>query len=100
MKVLLVDDEEGIRKVLGIYLEDAGYEVHTSDNGFDASKMIESVTPDIILTDIKMPGMSGLELLKFAKAQNPDTEIIMITGHGDLKLAIESLKMDAVDFIS
>jgi len=100
MKILLVDDEPGIRKVLGIYLQDAGYEVHTADNGFEGSRMVEEIKPDIVLTDIKMPGTSGLDLLKFIKAQEFDTEVIMITGHGDFKLAMESLKMDAVDFIT
>jgi len=100
MKVLLVDDERGIRKVLGICLADAGYEVHTAEDGRQASRMIHELRPDIVLTDIRMPGMDGLELLKFIKTGTPDIEVIMITGHGDLRLAIESLKMDAVDFIT
>jgi len=100
MKVLLVDDERGIRKVLGISLADAGYEVHTAADGRKASRMIHDLRPDIVLTDIRMPGMDGLELLKFIKTGSPDIEVIMITGHGDLGLAIESLKMDAVDFIT
>jgi len=100
LKVLLVDDEPGIRKVLRIYLEDEGYEVHTADDGLVASKMVEQLSPDIVLTDIKMPGTSGLDLLKYIKAKKISAEVIMITGHGDLKLAMESLKMDAVDFIT
>jgi len=100
MKILLVDDEQGIRKVLGITLADAGYEVHTAEDGRKASRMIHELRPDIVLTDIRMPGMDGLELLKFIKTGTPDIEVIMITGHGDLRLAIESLKMDAVDFIT
>ncbi len=100
MKILLVDDEQGIRKVLGITLADAGYEVHTAEDGCKASGMIRDLRPDIVLTDIRMPGMDGIELLKFIKTGTPDIEVIMITGHGDLRLAIESLKMDAVDFIT
>ncbi len=100
LKVLLVDDEPGIRKVLKIYLEDAGYEVYTADDGFAASRLVDRICPDIVLTDIKMPGTSGLDLLKHIKAKDINTEVIMITGHGDLKLAMESLKMDAVDFIT
>ncbi len=100
MKVLLVDDEKGIRKVLGIALTDAGFEVETASDGRKAAGMIHQLAPDIVLTDIRMPGMDGIELLKFIKKESPDIEVIMITGHGDLKLAIESLKMDAVDFIT
>ncbi|OQY53410.1 MAG: hypothetical protein B6230_00355 [Desulfobacteraceae bacterium 4572_89] len=100
IKVLLVDDEEGIRKVLGICLEDSGYEVHTAGDGRIASRMVKTLLPDIVLTDIRMPGMGGIDLLKFIKKELPDIEVIMITGHGDLGLAIESLKMNAVDFIT
>ncbi len=100
MKVLLVDDEVGIRKVLSISLADAGHEVHTAENGVVASELIPGLKPDLVLTDIRMPGMDGIGLLKFIKKERPETEVIMITGHGDLELAIESLKLDAVDFIS
>ena len=100
MKVLLVDDEEGIRKVLGISLADVGYEVHTAEDGRLALQMVKNLLPDIVLTDIRMPGMNGIDLLKAIKDAFPDIEVIMITGHGDLGLAIESLKMDAVDFIT
>ena len=99
-KVLLVDDEEGIRKVLTIYLQDLGYEVSTADNGKKAAEKIDWDFFDIVLTDIRMPGMDGVSLLKHIKKDSPDTEVIMITGHGDFKLAIESLKLDAIDFIS
>ena len=99
-KILLVDDEEGIRKVLKISLQDAGYEVTTADDGKKAAHKIDHSFFDIVLTDIRMPGMDGISLLKHIKKATPDTEVIMITGHGDFKLAIESLKLDAVDFIS
>ena len=100
MKILLVDDEQGIRKVLGIALADAGYDVITAGDGHQAAQMLEEEQPDIVLTDIRMPGMDGIELLRFIKETYPDVEVIMVTGHGDLSLAIESLKMDAVDFIT
>lgn len=99
-KILLVDDEEGIRKVLGISLTDSGYEVLLAANGEEALRAFRENRPPVVLTDIKMPGMDGIELLKEIKAENPDTEIIMITGHGDMELAIQSLKFDATDFIT
>jgi PAS domain S-box-containing protein len=99
-KILLVDDEAGIRKVLGITLADAGYEVHTAADGKTGRALVDELVPDIVLTDIRMPGMDGIALLKSIKQAYKDIEVVMITGHGDLKLAIESLKMDAVDFIT
>jgi signal transduction histidine kinase len=98
--ILLVDDEEGIRKVLGIYLEDVGYRVHQAASGQEALSIFSQVSPPIVLTDIKMPGMDGIELLQHLKRVNPDAEIIMITGHGDIDLAIRSLKYEAIDFIT
>jgi signal transduction histidine kinase/FixJ family two-component response regulator len=99
-KLLLVDDEEGIRKVLSISLTDIGYEVFTAENGEEALEIFRHENPPIVLTDIKMPGMDGIELLKKIKYENPDTEVIMITGHGDMDLAIKSLKYRAIDFVT
>jgi signal transduction histidine kinase len=99
-KILLVDDEEGIRKVLSISLTDSGYQVFTAENGELALSIFRKEQPPIVLTDIKMPGMDGIQLLQKIKNENPDTEVIMITGHGDMDLAIQSLKFDATDFIT
>ena len=98
--ILLVDDEEGIRKVLGISLQDAGYEVFTAANGDEALNVFRANRPAIVLTDIKMPGMDGIELLQKIKRESADTEVIMLTGHGDLDLAIKSLQFEAADFIT
>ena len=99
-KILLVDDEEGIRKVLGILLADSGYSVFTAENGEEALKIIKAENPPVILSDIKMPVMDGLTLLRKIKNQHPDTEVIMITAHGDMDSAIQSLKLSATDFIT
>ena len=98
--MLLVDDEEDIRDVLGMSLTDMGYSVHTAENGEEALRIFNKIELPIILTDIKMPGMDGIELLQHIKRQNPDTEVVMITGHGDMDLAIKSLKYEATDFIT
>lgn len=98
--ILLVDDEEGIRKVLSLILRDAGYDVHLATSGEDALEQLETVQPAIVLTDIKMPGMDGIELLSRIKAINPDIEVVMLTGHGDLDLAIQSIKREATDFVT
>ena len=99
-QVLLVDDEPGILKVLGISLADRGYRVMTAESGEEALRVFHEARPEVILTDIKMPGMDGIELLKRIKAESPNTEVIMITGHGEMELAIQSLKYDASDFIT
>ncbi len=98
--ILIVDDEEGIRKVLSIALSDMGYEVLTAENGAAALRVFKAKRPPIVLTDIKMPEMDGIELLRRLKQEQPETEVIMITGHGDMDLAIKSVKYEATDFVT
>ena len=99
-KLLLVDDEEDIREILGMYLADMGYQVRAAENGRQALGIFEADTFPIVMSDIKMPVMDGIELLRVIKDTRPDTEVIMITGHGDMDLAIKSLKLEATDFIT
>ena len=99
-KVLLVDDEEDIRDVLTVALADMGYEVLTAINGKEAWEAFIAERPAIVLTDIKMPVMDGIKLLERIKCESPVAEVIMITGHGDMGLAIKSLKHRATDFIT
>lgn len=99
-KILLVDDEDGIRKVLGIALTDMGYEVLLAENGATAMSLFKKERPPIVLTDIKMPVMDGITLLQQIKQDAPDTQVIMLTGHGDMDLAIECIKLSATDFIT
>jgi len=97
--LLLVDDEADIRDVLRLPLEDLGYKVLLAENAKKALELFRKENPAIVLTDIKMPGMDGIELLHEIKKDSPNTEVIMITGHGDMNLAIKSLKYEATDFI-
>ncbi|MHC1788098.1 ATP-binding response regulator [Solidesulfovibrio sp.] len=99
-RLLLVDDEEDIRRFLGMFLADLGYEVHAAENGAQALELFDAVEPAIVLTDIKMPGMDGMELLKRIKARAPETEVVMISGHGDMDLAIGCLQYEAADFVT
>lgn len=99
-QVLIVDDEEDIRDVLAIALTDMGYEVLEAENGRSAMDIFREKKPMIVLTDIKMPGMDGIEVLKQIKQENPYAQVIMITGHGDTDIAIRSLKHEAIDFIT
>ncbi len=99
-KLLLIDDEEPIRKVLGLYLRSRGYEVFTAADGNEGLEVFQREKPSIVLTDIKMPGMDGIEVLKKIKKISPQTQVIMITGHGDMDIAIQSLQLEASDFIT
>jgi signal transduction histidine kinase len=98
--ILLVDDEQDIRDILQLALTDAGYDVLEAENGRQALELFLEKRPPIVLTDIKMPVMDGIQLLQRIKQEAPDTEVVMITGHGDMDLAIRSLKHEATDFIT
>lgn len=99
-KILLVDDEEAIRTILRMSLEDLGYQVATAANGEEALEQVSTFAPDVVLSDIKMPGIDGIELLKRIKTAHPEIEVIMVSGHGDMDLAIKSLQLEATDFLT
>jgi len=99
-KILLVDDEKDIREVVHLSLSDMGYQVFEAEDGDEALRIFRDAQPPIVLTDIKMPNMDGIELLRKIKHENPETEVVMITGHGDMDLAVQSLKHEATDFIT
>jgi signal transduction histidine kinase len=101
-KLLIIDDERAILEVLDIYLTSEGYEVITAENGKEGLEIFEKEGGGInlVITDIKMPEIEGLEVLRRIKAIDKDTEVIVVTGHGDMDSAIESLKYGASDFIN
>ncbi|MFO7783758.1 MAG: ATP-binding response regulator [Thermodesulfobacteriota bacterium] len=98
--ILLVDDEEDIRLVLSVALSDMGYKVLTAENGKDGLSLFREERPPIVITDIKMPDIDGVDLLRMIKEEDPDTEVVMITGHGDMEVAIQSFQCEASDFIT
>jgi len=99
-KILVVDDEIGIRQSLKKILEKEGYEVLTASNGEEAFKVIRSDAVDLLISDIRMAGMDGLELLKVCKSVSPYTEVIMITGYASVDTAVDSMKQGAYDYIT
>jgi len=97
--ILLVDDEEQFLKVLSQRLEGRGMKVDTSTSGEEALSRVKGKEFDAIILDLAMPGMSGMETLKRIRSENPDVQIIMLTGHGSVEKGVEAIKEGAVDFL-
>ncbi|MBI4388596.1 MAG: UDP-3-O-acyl-N-acetylglucosamine deacetylase, partial [Nitrospinae bacterium] len=98
-RVLIVDDEKNIAASLQDILRDEGYEVATAEDGIDALEMIQSDPPDLVLLDIWLPGMDGIEVLKTVKTYYPEIEIVVMSGHGTIDTAVKATKLGACDFI-
>jgi two-component system, NtrC family, response regulator HydG len=99
-KVLIVDDEPAIREVLEMILQEWGYEVRLASDGAEAKQLVESYDPEIVISDVVMPQLSGLDLLRCLKAGNPTRPVILVTAHASIDLAVESMKQGAQDFIT
>lgn len=99
-KILIIDDDPGILKVTSLALEDAGYEVITAADGYAGVDLFEEALPDIVITDIRMPGLDGMEVLRRIKELDPLAEVIVITAFSEMDLAIKALQLDASDFIT
>ena len=99
-KILLVDDEKSIRKTLREILEFEKYEIEEAADGLDALSKVKKIQFDVILLDIKMPKMDGMETLERLQILVPDVPVIMISGHGTIETAVEAVRLGAFDFIS
>jgi DNA-binding NtrC family response regulator len=99
LRILLADDEKGIRLTLGDDLRDAGHDVTVVDDGLDAWKLVEDQEFGCLVTDIRMPGKNGIELLQHVKSQSDDTAVIVITGYGTIESAVQAMKIGAYDYI-
>jgi two-component system nitrogen regulation response regulator NtrX len=97
--ILIVDDEPTILQSLGALLVDEGFEVLTASNGYEALKIIDGESPDLVLLDIWMPGMDGLDTLQEIKKNHPVIQVIIITGHGTIETAVKATKIGAYDLI-
>lgn len=98
--ILIIDDEKAIRKTLSEILSYEGYKIDESGDGEEGFRKFKEKEYDVILCDIKMPKMDGIEFLEKAKESNPDIPIIMISGHGTIETAVEAVKKGAYDYIS
>jgi DNA-binding NtrC family response regulator len=99
MRVLLVDDEREFTEVLAERMQVRGLEVDTSDNGLEAIEKARQRRYDAVILDLAMPGLDGIETLKLLLEQNPDLQVILLTGHATLEKGIEALKSGAVEFL-
>lgn len=97
--ILVVDDEETIRFCLKEALEVEGYKVHTEDNGENSLRSIKKMIPDLVILDLKMPGMSGLDLLKEIKSYDQNILVILLTGHASVDSAVNAMKDGAFDYL-
>ncbi|GBC62896.1 Fis family transcriptional regulator [Desulfonema ishimotonii] len=97
--ILIIDDEPMILQSLSGLLSDEGFEVLTATNGYEGLKLIETESPDLVLLDIWMPGIDGIETLKEIKKSNPFIQVIIITGHGNVETAVRATKLGAFDMI-
>ena len=98
--ILIIDDERAIRKTLGEILQYEGHKIEEAQDGEEALKMFSAKAYDVVLCDIKMPKMDGIEFLVKAGEVNPDVPIIMISGHGTIETAVDAVKKGAFDYVS
>ena len=99
-KLLIIDDEIPTLDMLKLFLEACGYTVLAAENAAKGIEIFEAETPPIVLTDIKMPTKDGFSVLKTIKSIRPETEVIVITGHGDKDLAQQALELNASEFFN
>lgn len=98
-RILSVDDDPTFLSIISYYLEKCGHTVYKAKNGDEALDLFDEVKPDLVLCDLYMPGMSGLELIELLKMKSPDTPVIVISGEGNLNDAISAMRLGAWDYI-
>ena len=99
-RILVVDDEPSVAEIFQEFLTDQGHEITVAASGEEAQRLIPALRPDIVLTDINLPGISGLEVMRFAKRSDPETAVIVVTGHASAATAIDALRQGAYDYIT
>lgn len=99
IRILSVDDDQTFLEIISFYLEKSGYEVFRAKSGNEALEIFDEVKPNLILCDLYMPGMSGLELIELLKIKSPDTPVVVISGEGNLNDAIAAMRLGAWDYL-
>jgi anti-anti-sigma factor len=100
MKILVIDDEKPTLSMFKLFLTAYGYDVYTAEDGEKGLALFNEIAPEIVFTDIRMPGIDGLEVLRRIRKTGIASEVIIITGHGDMEKAVEALDLNASDFIN
>jgi DNA-binding NtrC family response regulator len=98
-KVLLVDDEEEFVDTLAERMRNRGMDVSTSNSGGDALDLIDSESFDVVVLDLQMPGMDGIEVLERIKQRRPDIQVVLLTGHATVEKGVEAMKQGALEFL-
>ena len=100
LNILLIDDEEIVHQTISDYLRESGHRVSDAKSGAEGITMIQTNEWDLVLTDIRMPGMDGLALLSRVQEDHPDLAVVIITGHGNIDIAVQALRLGAADFLT
>ena len=100
IKVLIIDDEQRFLKTTQTLLEKEGYQVLTANEGQAGLDILKKNVTDIVVLDVRMPGMNGIEVLRHIKADHPLVEVLMLTGHATMETAVEGLKLGAFDYLT
>ncbi|MBI5083158.1 MAG: sigma-54-dependent Fis family transcriptional regulator [Acidobacteria bacterium] len=98
--ILVVDDDASLRRIVKMQLEEAGYEVALASNGDGALAVIDERRPKLVITDLRMPGQDGMELLRHIRAEHQETTVIIITAFGSVETAVEAMKAGAYDYVT
>lgn len=98
--LLTIEDEAGIRESIGFFFEDRGFHVVTAGNGEDGLRIFKQESPDVVLVDLRMPGINGLEVIAQIKEESPDTPVIVVSGTGVLADAIDAVRLGAWDYVT
>jgi len=98
-RLLVVDDDETFRGLLGDFFQARGYAVHGAENGETALALLREMTFDLLIVDLRMPVMDGIELIRQAKNLHPDVRILVLTAHGDKRSAVEALRLRVTDYL-
>ncbi len=99
-RILVVDDEEGMREFLGILLQKEGYQVETAQSGEEALARLGKDRFELVITDLKMPKMSGIEVLNRIKEKDPDVGVVLITAYASTETAVDAMRGGAFDYLA